>query len=137
GELKRIPFEWDAPHVNKADYRLPEVRVETWGGFVFVNLDPQAPPLAECMAPMQQLLERFDLGHRYVALHIEKELFANWKAAKDAFIENYHTQATHPQLLFGSNDEGTQYGILSDHVSRVICAFGVPSPLVQPRPSEQ
>ena len=40
-------------------------------------------------------------------------------------------------MLLGSDDEGTQYDIYSDHVCRFFCLFGVPSQLVDPRPSEQ
>ena len=137
GELAHIPYAWDVPDLSGRDFSLPRVQVATWAGFVFINLDEGAPPLAEYMAPIPGHLDRFDIGNRHVSLHIEKELNCNWKAAKEAFIENYHTQETHPQLLFGSNDEGTQYDVLSENVSRFYCAFGVPSPLIQPPPTEQ
>jgi len=137
GGLKRVPYDWDAPHVSQRDFSLPRVSLECWGGFVFVNLDPDAPPLSAYMAPMPEHMENFDLAGRFVELHIEKELHCNWKAAKEAFIENYHTQETHPQLLYGSDDEGTQYDVFNDHVSRFFCAFGVSSPSIDPPPTEQ
>ncbi len=137
GSLKRVPYAWDAPHVAKRDFSLPQVQVATWGGFVFINLDEHAPPLATYLAPIPEHFENFDMANRFVELHIEKELHCNWKAAKEAFIENYHTQETHPQLLYGSDDEGTQYDIFTDHVSRFFCAFGVSSPSIDPPPTEQ
>ena len=137
GDLDRIPYEWDAPHVAKQDFALPEVSVGLWGGFVFINFDPDAAPLEDYIAPIPEHLANFDMAGRFVALHIEKELFCNWKAAKEAFIENYHTQETHPQLLIGSNDEGTQYDVFTGNVSRFFCAFAVSSPSVDPQPSEQ
>lgn len=137
GALERVPYEWDAPHVAERDFSLPEVKVGLWGGFVFVNFDPDAAPLEDYIAPIPDHMANFDMAGRYIELHIEKELFCNWKAAKEAFIENYHTQETHPQLLTGSNDEGTQYDVFNDHVSRFFCAFAVPSPLIDPPPTEQ
>lgn len=137
GTLERIPYAWDAPHVTDRDFSLPEIRTGLWGGFVFINFDPNAEPLEDYIAPMPEHMANFNMADRYVELHIEKELFCNWKAAKEAFIENYHTQETHPQLLMGSNDEGTQYDVFNDHVSRFFCAFAVPSPLIDPVPSEQ
>jgi phenylpropionate dioxygenase-like ring-hydroxylating dioxygenase large terminal subunit len=137
GSLKRVPYAWDAPHVSEREFSLPRVAVGLWGGFVFVNLDPDPPPFDECLAPIPEHLENFDLSKRFVELHIEKELNCNWKAAIEAFIENYHTQETHPQLLYGSDDEGTQYDVFTDHVSRFFCAFGVPSPSIDPPPTEQ
>ena len=137
GALMRVPYDWDAPHVARRDFSLPEVRVGLWGGFVFINLDPDAVPLEQYLAPIPAHFENFAMADRFVELHIQKELHCNWKAAQEAFIENYHTQETHPQLLLGSDDEGTQYDVFNDNVSRFFCAFGVSSPLVQPPPSQQ
>jgi nitrite reductase/ring-hydroxylating ferredoxin subunit len=137
GALERVPYDWDVPHLKERDFSLPQISVDIWGGFVFVNFDEDAGPLADYIAPTPEHLENFRLEDRYVELHIEKELACNWKAAKEAFVENYHTQETHPQLLLGSDDEGTQYDVLGDHVTRFFCLFGVPSRLIDPRPSEQ
>lgn len=128
GELIRVPCAWDAPHIQNRDFRLPEIRVGLWGGFVFVNIDGKAPPLEEYIAPLPEHFANFDMEGRFVEIHIEKELFCNWKAAKEAFIENYHTQTTHPELLAAAYDEPTQYDILSKYVSRFLNAFGVSSP---------
>ena len=137
GSLRTIPYDWDAPHVIDRDFSLPRVSVDLWGGFVFINLDENAEPLAEYINPIPEHFANFSLENRFVELHIEKELSCNWKAAKEAFIENYHTQQTHPQLLLGSDDEGTQYDVFNERVSRFFCAFGVSSPLVQPPPTDQ
>lgn len=138
GELLRVPSAWDVPHIAERDFSLPEVKVDTWGGFVFINLDPDAGPLLDYLAPLPEHFANFDMENRYIELHIEKELPCNWKAAKEAFIENYHTQETHPQLLSGSFDEGTQYDVFNDHVSRFFCPMGVSSPhLPEPLTEEQ
>lgn len=39
---------------DKAAFCLPPVRVETWGGFIFVNLDEQAPSLAAWLGDIPQ-----------------------------------------------------------------------------------
>ena len=127
GELKRVPSAWDAPHVCAASHRLVTVRTALWGGFVFINLDDQAPPLEEYLGPLGEHCDSYKLENRYVELHIEKELFCNWKAALEAFLENYHTQETHPQLLPANADEPTQYDLFSPIVSRFITANGVSS----------
>lgn len=137
GFLKCIPCAWDLPHVQKRDFSLPQVRVGMWGGFVFINLDPNAPDLEDYIDPIPEDFARFDMANRYVALHIQKELYANWKASIEAFMENYHTQETHPQLMHANHDEGTQYDIFTDHVSRFFTAFGVASPHLPRSLSEQ
>ncbi|MGE0776153.1 MAG: SRPBCC family protein [Sphingomonadaceae bacterium] len=128
GTLKRVPSHWDAPHVCAATHSLSPVRVALWGGFVFINLDEDAPPLEEYLAPLIEHCAKYRLENRYIESHIEKELNCNWKAALEAFLENYHTQETHPQLLAANADEPTQYDILSPIVTRFITANGVSSP---------
>ena len=137
GELKRVPYEWDVPHLSAQEFSLPRVKTGLWGGFVFINMDEEAGPLEDYIAPIPDHLAPFKLEDRFIEVHVEKELSCNWKAAREAFIENYHTQETHPQLLLGSDDEGTQYDVFTDHVCRFLCLFGVPSQLVDPRPSDQ
>jgi len=45
GSFKEHPFPWDFQHLSDEDLRLPELKVGTWGGFVFVSFDPDAPDL--------------------------------------------------------------------------------------------
>ena len=39
GEFKGIPCKWDFSHLDQKDMSLPQVKVDTWGGFVFINFD--------------------------------------------------------------------------------------------------
>ncbi len=43
------------------DLALGRVRVDTWGGFVFVNLDAGAPPLLEFLDPLPTMLAPYHL----------------------------------------------------------------------------
>jgi phenylpropionate dioxygenase-like ring-hydroxylating dioxygenase large terminal subunit len=128
GELKRVPSAWDAPHVTACKFALPKVKVGAWGGFIFINMDENAESLEAYLAPMPEHLAHFKMEDRYIELHIEKELHANWKVAQEAFLEGYHVQETHPQLLFGSYDEAMQNDVFSAYVSRYVAAIGVASP---------
>jgi nitrite reductase/ring-hydroxylating ferredoxin subunit len=139
GELVEVPCSWDFPHVvsNLEGYRLPQVRVGTWGGFVFICLDETAPSLEDFLGVLPSHLQRWDLSQRYIAVHVEKELPCNWKAASEAFMESYHTMATHPQLMYGASDVNMQYDIFDDNISRYYGAVGVPSPNLPGSLSEQ
>lgn len=129
GRLKEIPCRWDFPHVTDAAYRLPEVRVERWGGFVFINLDPDAPPLAEHLGVLpEHFRDGWELSNRYTVLHLQKELATNWKAAQEAFLEAYHVVATHAQALPTASDANAQYDIFSETVTRFVHTIGHPSP---------
>jgi phenylpropionate dioxygenase-like ring-hydroxylating dioxygenase large terminal subunit len=136
GTLKSVPARWDFPHVDGADYRLPEAKVGSWGGFVFVNLDPACAPLAEHLGELPHHFERWPLEDRYKEAHVAKLLGCNWKVAQEAFMEAYHVVATHPQLLPGIGDANSQYDV-SGNFSRAITANMTPSPHLAWAPSEQ
>ena len=88
-----------------AEKRLREVRCERWGGWVFINPDPAAPPLLEWLDPIPQLVGPWRLEEMRYLWHKRTILPANWKTAIDAFIEGYHTPGTHPQ--YSRFKEGT------------------------------
>ena len=136
GRLKRVPSAWDFPQVRPARFRLPEVRVGTWGGFVFVNMDPGCEPLADFLGELPTFFERWPLEDRYTRVHISKVLRVNWKVAQEAFMESFHVITTHPQLLPGFADANSQYDVFGN-VSRAISARGVPSPYLSWAPDEQ
>jgi phenylpropionate dioxygenase-like ring-hydroxylating dioxygenase large terminal subunit len=136
GSLKRVPCRWDFPHVERDAYRLPEARVGTWGGFVFVNLDPAAEPLERYLGELPRHFERWPLEQRYKEAHVAKRLPCNWKVAQEAFMEAYHVVATHPQLLPGIGDANSQYDVW-ENFSRAITANMTPSPHLAWSPSEQ
>jgi phenylpropionate dioxygenase-like ring-hydroxylating dioxygenase large terminal subunit len=137
GEFEGAPCEWDFPHVEKAAFRLPEVRVATWGGWVFINMNEDAPPLEQYMEVLPDHMNQWKHEQRFVAAHVEKVIGANWKAVLEAFIESYHAIATHPQLMSIQGIDNSQYDVWGDHVSRSISAYGVANPSYADQFSEQ
>lgn len=105
GTLKELPAEWDFPGVREEVCKLPEAKVATWGGFVFINPDPDAISLEEHMGP--EMIEQYakaKLQNRYKQADVVKVVRCNWKIIQEAFLEAYHTIATHPQLLLSGGD---------------------------------
>ncbi len=137
GSFQGAPCEWDFPHIDRSNFDLPDLRVDTWGGWVFVNIDGTAAPLREYLGIMVDHFERWAPEKTYKALHIKKVLRCNWKIANEAFIESYHTAATHPQLLPYTGDSNSQYDCFNDYVSRTITPMGVVSPHVRDTTEEQ
>jgi phenylpropionate dioxygenase-like ring-hydroxylating dioxygenase large terminal subunit len=41
--------------------RLPEVKVDTWGGWVWINMDPHCEPLRDYLEPAASMLDPFEL----------------------------------------------------------------------------
>lgn len=136
GRFKENPIAWDFPQWEGKDMSLPEARVDTWGGFVFVNFDPNAKPLMNYIKPLADDFARFDWQNRYRMLWIQKKVRCNWKALTEAFMESHHSVTTHPQILIGLGDANSQYDLPNDWVSRHFSAGGVVSPFLPPM-SEQ
>jgi phenylpropionate dioxygenase-like ring-hydroxylating dioxygenase large terminal subunit len=130
GKLINLPGRWDFPHVDPGKACLPEAKVGVWGGFVFVNFDPDCEPLASYLEILPEHFEAFRLEDRYKAAHVAKIMPCNWKLAMEAFIESYHVPMAHPQVLGYYGDENTQYDVWPGvrHVNRMLAVQGLPSP---------
>jgi phenylpropionate dioxygenase-like ring-hydroxylating dioxygenase large terminal subunit len=136
GSLAEIPCQWDFPQVRPETHALPEVQVDTWGGFVFVNFDPDAGPLADHIGILPEHFAHTDFSDRVVEAHVVKRLPANWKAAQEAFLEAYHVLETHPQSRWNASDANASYDIYGPNVSRFIHLNGWPSPHLDPQPTQ-
>jgi nitrite reductase/ring-hydroxylating ferredoxin subunit len=138
GTVKNVLCKWDFPQVDEAKYKLPEAKVETWQGFVWINMDPNAPTLAEYLGPeVMAHFARWKLEDRYVYAHVVKELPANWKFSTEAFLEAYHVLETHPAVALSTADANSQYDFYGDHVSRFIAPMGCLSPHLAGKYTEQ
>lgn len=120
GALKDVPGHWDFPHVCEVTHPLQEAACESWQGFVFVNLDPDAPPLSEQLDVIPEHFAHSPLEGRRIQLHVQKVLPANWKAAQETFTEAYHNFTTDDSPT-GAN---TQKDIIGPHASRFIHNIG-------------
>jgi phenylpropionate dioxygenase-like ring-hydroxylating dioxygenase large terminal subunit len=118
GSLKSVPSRWDFPQIQDDKFRLVEVKVGRWGGFVFINMDPNCESLESYLGDMPMHWERFPLEERYIAGHVAKVFRANWKVAQEAFMEAYHNYSTHSQfgVYFGgaASDTG-QYDPMGNY----------------------
>lgn len=129
GGLETVPCEWDFPHVDRDQFRLPEARVATWGGWVFVNPDPNCMSFEEYIGSFPEHFV-WRQERLYKEAHVAKVLRCNWKVAMEAFLESYHVIGTHPQILPLIGDANTQYDQFPDQPrwNRMISAIATPSP---------
>ncbi len=138
GSLKSVTCDWDFPHVEQEKFALPEARVELLGGFVFINMDHDAPSLAEYFGPeMMAHFNAWGMENRYIHCHVTKVIPANWKLNIEAFMEAYHVIETHPQVAVSNADANSQYDVYGEHANRFISPLGVLSPHLKGRHTEQ
>ena len=133
GKLVEVPSQWDFDHIVLEDFDLPQAKVGTWGGFVFVNFDADCEPLESYLELLPEHFRAFRLEDRWKAAHVAKIMPCNWKLGMEAFIESYHVPCAHPQVLAYYGDTNTQYDVWPGvrHVSRMISIQGVPSPSLE------
>jgi phenylpropionate dioxygenase-like ring-hydroxylating dioxygenase large terminal subunit len=98
GCLKAAPRAEREDGFRKEDYPLLPVRVERWGPFVFVNVDPDAEPLASYLGDMPQMIADSGLDISQLKLRQRREWRsgANWKVMLENFLECYHCPVAHP-----------------------------------------
>jgi phenylpropionate dioxygenase-like ring-hydroxylating dioxygenase large terminal subunit len=100
GSLRAAPRSEREPEFDVDGLGLVPLLADRWGPLVFVNADADAPPLAEALGAMPQLvasagIDVDTLEHRR---HSTYSLGANWKIAAENFLECYHCAVAHPAL---------------------------------------
>jgi choline monooxygenase len=101
GALRGAPRSKDEPGFEPAELGLAPVSVDTWGPFVFVNPDPDAAPLAETLGDLPAVVAENGLGVESLRFHhrTSYSINANWKIAIENYLECYHCQLNHPDLM--------------------------------------
>lgn len=128
GELKDLPCEWDFQHLDKAKLSLPQAKVDTWGGYVFINMDPHCAPLEEHLEVLPEHFKITGYESRVKTAHVAQVMPCNWKVAQEAFMEAWHLLQTHPQSAPSAGDITTQVDLYGDNVARTLTPVGVASP---------
>ncbi len=122
GSLKQVPCSYDFAGMDREEESLPEVKIERWGRFLFVNPDPNATPLAEHLGDLSTHFEILPYEKRFKQAHVAKVIRANWKTVQDAFMESYHVLMTHPQILTGgAHDLCTKYDAFENYSRAIRC----------------
>jgi choline monooxygenase len=100
GRLVGAPRSGNEPGFRKEDFALRPLRLETYGPFIFVNPDEDAPSLAEVMGELPSIIEQtgVDLDALRCRERREYRLKANWKVVVENFLECYHCQVAHPSF---------------------------------------
>jgi len=134
GELTFVQQEQEFFDLDKSEYGLKSVRCEVWEGFIFVNLDEAASPLAEYLGPLAKGVEGYPFHEMTEVYSYRAEVGSNWKLFIDAFAEFYHAPVLHQKQavkgeadkLAGVGFEALHYDLQSPH--SMISSWGGMSP---------
>ena len=99
GKMIGAPGMEQAEDFDKKRWSLPQFPVELWGGFIFVNLDPEAEPLAPQLSTLDPFVEAYELDRLRMLEPLEYDCDWNWKISVEAGSESYHHLGLHQDIL--------------------------------------
>ena len=99
GKLLGAPGMDSVADFDKNKCALPSVRTEIWEGWIFVNFDSDATPLAPALEPLRRELAGFRFADFRATEPLVFESPWNWKIMVDNFMESYHHMGIHPDTL--------------------------------------
>ena len=100
GKLITAPEFDGVENWRKEDICLASLRVEAWGPFIFVNLDPDAPPMQTIYGDIDAEIRRkgFTIEAMRAFERRDYVIDCNWKVYVDNYLEGYHVPIAHPGL---------------------------------------
>lgn len=115
GRLLSVPYA-AREDVDRAAHCLPRYRAEEWHGLVFASMNPDAAPLSERFAHLEEIAENAGLAglHHWTAERDENVWQANWKLVITNAMESYHLFKVHSETLEPFTPTGGAYYIVGN-----------------------
>lgn len=106
GQLRAAPNAKKVTGFDRRKICLREVRHEVFCGFVFVNLDANAPSMNDAYPGVEEAIREFcpDINQREFVHEHTAEEFCNWLVAVENYNECYHCKVAHPSFAVGVID---------------------------------
>jgi phenylpropionate dioxygenase-like ring-hydroxylating dioxygenase large terminal subunit len=96
GKLVGAPAMERTCDFDRKGSSLPNFKVEVWNGFIFVNMDPEAAPLAPRLADVTQALANYDLHLAEGPRSDPPTRYPwNWKVMMENNNDGYHATRLH------------------------------------------
>ena len=95
GQLLRAPYMDKVKGFDVKGCRLPEFKTEVWHGFLYVNLDGKAKPLAPRLKGLEPYVRNYHAEQMVHQIGREEVWNANWKCLAENFMEGYHLSTLH------------------------------------------
>jgi glycine betaine catabolism A len=102
GRVRNAPYLGESDAFDPDAFALYPVALDTWGGWIFVNLSPDAvatgASLAAHLGEVPARIARYPLAELRTARRIVYDVAANWKVIVENYNECYHCAGVHPEL---------------------------------------
>ncbi|MDX1401065.1 MAG: aromatic ring-hydroxylating dioxygenase subunit alpha [Kiloniellales bacterium] len=106
GQFRRAPNQEKVKGFDGSKVCLTEVRSESFLGFLFVNLDPQAQPMDEWYPGAREELASYvpEMEKLVPIITNAVDEDCNWKVSVENYSECYHCRLVHPTFSSGVID---------------------------------
>lgn len=96
GALVNAPAMEQTRDFDRTKFGLPEFKVEVWLGFIFINFDRDAPPLAPRLSAVSDAIANWDLARAEGPRPDPARRYAfNWKVMFENNNDGYHANKLH------------------------------------------
>ncbi len=99
GQLLRAPYMDQVAAFDAKGCKLPEIKTEFWRGFIYVNLDGKAKPLAPRLKYLEPYVANYHPEDMIVHTVQDDVWPTNWKSLAENFMEGYHLSVVHQNTL--------------------------------------
>ena len=99
GALAGAPEMHKTHDFAREDNALVPIALDSWGGFLFINFDPDASPLANYLGDLPQKVAPYRLDQMACARRKEYVMECNWKLFVENAKESYHIATVHRQTI--------------------------------------
>jgi len=117
GETIFVPNEEDFSPSPCGNAKLKEIKCRELFGFIWFNMDDQAPSLEDFLGPViVKELSSYQLEKTVRVLNMTADSPCNWKIITDNFNESYHVQVLHPGLIpyIETNYKACQFDLIPE-----------------------
>ena len=115
GRLRHVPGAAEFESLERSELGLKPVRTETWAGFVWVCLEPEAPPLRASLNGLEEELAPYRLEEMTAIQEKTWVVPCNWKALLDNATESYHLGPVHGASIDPHVQDAPEFRTYGDH----------------------
>ena len=99
GSLVGGPGLKNIKEFNLEDHGLHRLRLDTWGGFIFVNFGESSESLDDHLGDLPEQMASYDCDSLVLTRRVEFDVACNWKSHIENSVEDYHVPYVHSYTL--------------------------------------
>jgi choline monooxygenase len=99
GKLRGTPEMDKTIDFNREDNGLIPIKLDTWGGFIFITFDDNAPSLKKFLGDLPEKLAPYKLEDMALVRRKVFDMDCNWKLFVENAKESYHIATVHKATI--------------------------------------